>query len=314
MKKTIQTIALISLSTWGGSLYSQGLNNLLSPIGKVGIGTLAPQARFHVIGSVKIDSNLTVARNLVANYQSTFAGLASFQNGINVLGLANLNATTISGIFKLPALNDIPTEGQIVDVLMRDPITGKVLKGGGDELKSLVYREVAELPCRDDNGGYTTPALLTWANGPGKLFTPSHCVPNPLVGIGTNNPTAKLNIRLNEQVFSTHAILVQKSNGEKLMQLDKTGLLYAREMKVNLDSWPDYVFEEGYQLMPTKTLEDYVLTNKHLPGVPNACEIEENGLSLGEMNKILLEKLEEMTLRMIDQEKRIVELEATSNK
>ncbi|HRP53846.1 MAG TPA: hypothetical protein PLI97_10120, partial [Fluviicola sp.] len=109
---------------------------------------------------------------------------------------------------------------------------------------------------------------------------------------------------------TTIPILVDKSvqgspTPYKLLELDKDGLLYAREMKVNLDSWPDYVFEENYPLLSLKETEEYITTNKHLPGVPSAEKVEKEGLNLGEMNKILLQKLEELTLHVIEQDKKI---------
>jgi hypothetical protein len=71
----------------------------------------------------------------------------------------------------------------------------------------------------------------------------------------------------------------------------------------NLNGWADYVFEEGYQLMPTEDLETFIKEHKHLPGVPSAQEVVENGIDLADMNRILLEKIEELTLRVIELEK-----------
>lgn len=81
MKLPLKTITLIVITTWGGKFYSQGLNNLLSPIGKVGIGTISPQARLHVIGSVRIDSNLTVARNISSQLPEYICGVSEFPTG-----------------------------------------------------------------------------------------------------------------------------------------------------------------------------------------------------------------------------------------
>ena len=73
--------------------------------------------------------------------------------------------------------------------------------------------------------------------------------------------------------------------------------------------WPDYVFGEEYKLMDLKELESYVNANKHLPGVPSSCEVEEQGdVDLGEMNAILLEKVEELTRYVIDLQKQIDEM------
>ena len=61
--------------------------------------------------------------------------------------------------------------------------------------------------------------------------------------------------------------------------------------------------------MPLKELEQYILKNKHLPDVPNQDEISKNGIDVYEMNAVLLKKLEELTLYVIEQQKQIVELE-----
>lgn len=104
------------------------------------------------------------------------------------------------------------------------------------------------------------------------------------VGIGTNNPQAKLAV-----------------NGEVL----------ARSIRVSTSSsyWPDYVFEDDYQLMSLRDLEAYVNAHKHLPGVPSVTDVKEQGdVDLGNMNVILLEKVEELTRYVIDLQKQIDEM------
>jgi hypothetical protein len=66
---------------------------------------------------------------------------------------------------------------------------------------------------------------------------------------------------------------------------------------------PDYVFEKDYNLLPLSELETYINQNKHLPEVPSAKEMDANGLNLKEMNLILLKKVEELTLHLIEQNK-----------
>jgi len=78
----------------------------------------------------------------------------------------------------------------------------------------------------------------------------------------------------------------------------------------NVFNFPDYVFEANYKLPKLSDIEAYVKENKHLPDVPSAKEVEKEGMSLNEMNIILLKKVEELTLYTIDQEKRIKALEA----
>jgi len=71
---------------------------------------------------------------------------------------------------------------------------------------------------------------------------------------------------------------------------------------------PDYVFEPTYNLKPLAEIETYIKENKHLPEVPSAKEMEKNGVQLGEMNMLLLKKVEELTLHLIEQNKEIKEL------
>ena len=65
------------------------------------------------------------------------------------------------------------------------------------------------------------------------------------------------------------------------------------------------VFNEDYKLASLDEVEDYIRVNRHLSGVPTAEEVEKNGVFLGEINAILLQKIEELTLYTIDQEKRL---------
>ncbi len=82
------------------------------------------------------------------------------------------------------------------------------------------------------------------------------------------------------------------------------GKIGAREINVLTGpGWPDYVFEKNYNLLPLAEVEGYINQNKHLPGVPAAKEMEKNGVNLGEMNMLLLKKVEELTLYVLEQHK-----------
>ena len=68
---------------------------------------------------------------------------------------------------------------------------------------------------------------------------------------------------------------------------------------------PDYVFEKDYPLLALAELEKYIRENRHLPEIPSANDMEENGLNLKEINLLLLKKVEELTLHLIEQDKSI---------
>lgn len=102
---------------------------------------------------------------------------------------------------------------------------------------------------------------------------------NMRVGVGTSSPDSKLTV-----------------NGD----------IHAKEVKVDLSvPGPDYVFEEDYNLPSLESIQHYIKENKHLPEVPSAKEMEEKGIVLGEMNMLLLKKVEELTLHTIRQEEEI---------
>lgn len=91
----------------------------------------------------------------------------------------------------------------------------------------------------------------------------------------------------------------------KGFKLAVNGKIRAQEIKVEATNWPDYVFEEGYQLGKLKELESYIRIHKHLPDMPSAKEVEANGIALGEMVKLQQQKIEELTLHLIEKNKQI---------
>lgn len=89
------------------------------------------------------------------------------------------------------------------------------------------------------------------------------------------------------------------------------GKLIAEEVRIALvAAWPDYVFADDYKLMSINELEKSISTNKHLPGLPSACDVEATGLQVGEMQTQIVEKLEESHLYIIQLQKQIDELKA----
>ncbi len=87
------------------------------------------------------------------------------------------------------------------------------------------------------------------------------------------------------------------------------GIIGAKEIIVETESFPDYVFNKDYKLLSLNEVDEFISKNKHLPGIPPASEVEVKGINVGEMETKLLEKIEELTLYIINQEKRISRLE-----
>jgi hypothetical protein len=105
---------------------------------------------------------------------------------------------------------------------------------------------------------------------------------NGKVGIGTGTPDAELAVN---------------------------GTVHARKVLVDLVGWPDFVFETGYNLPSLKEVEKHIQEKGHLQNIPSAKQVEDNGVELGEMSSKLLQKIEELTLYTIQQQKLIDQLQ-----
>lgn len=121
--------------------------------------------------------------------------------------------------------------------------------------------------------------------------------------------TRKLVVLAPEDEGTPFYVTKGNSGTDRLLQLDYNGLLHARRIKVDTDSWADFVFETNYNLMPLSEVKNFIEENKHLPGVPSEQMVIENGVDLVEMNKILMQKVEELTLYLINQNSTVLELQ-----
>jgi len=110
---------------------------------------------------------------------------------------------------------------------------------------------------------------------------------NGNVGIGTHNPTSKLTV---------------------------AGNITSREVKVTVDAGADFVFENDYNLPSLEAIDQFIKENKHLPEIASAEEMKKDGINLSEMNIKLLQKIEEMTLYMIEMKKENEEMKKENKK
>ncbi len=92
------------------------------------------------------------------------------------------------------------------------------------------------------------------------------------------------------------------------------GSLFAKEVKVKTDVWSDYVFDEDYKAMSINELEEYIHKYRHLPDIPTENEVKKNGIDIAKINSLLLKKIEELTIYIIEEDKKISELEQQLDK
>lgn len=102
--------------------------------------------------------------------------------------------------------------------------------------------------------------------------------------------------------------------------LDVKGTIHAQNIEVDLNGWSDFVFDKDYDLPTLQEVESHINKYNRLPDIPSEKQVKEEGINIGEMQAKLLQKIEELTLytiqqekRIDEQEKRIKELEEQSN-
>ena len=306
----------IILCLFGIYSSSNAQENTFESTGNVGVGTLNPTARLEVNGTMKVDSSLIVKDSLITENDARIG-------------------------------EDLKIEGQVFVPQMdlsEDIESGVVIRDNNGQLKLLSLPNLMTNAYGSDCfiynfGGGITSLAPSWqstsvsGSSTGYLFTGSQCPAN--VGIGTDTPrsrldvigttyTNKIAIGIDPQIMSGHLhmkvpvastyslpynVFKIEASDKQLLNLDHTGLLRVREVKLDAQSWPDYVFRDDYVLVSLSELEQYIEEHGHLPNVPSEKEVQEQGQDLGEMNKILLEKVEELTLHLIEQQKRIEDLE-----
>lgn len=135
------------------------------------------------------------------------------------------------------------------------------------------------------------------------------------IGIGTNTPNKKLTVIGDASIVSSavNAFEILDANSIVNFRVKNTGVVYAREINVQLTAFPDYVFKKDYVLTPLSEVEKYITKNKHLKGFEPANEYESNGMAVGEVVRLQQEKIEELTLYLIEQQKQLEELKKQMN-
>jgi hypothetical protein len=221
-------------------------------------------------------SHISTGGNILAtNIGGTSAGIGTFSN-TNMRIFSN----SVSSIFVAAATNNvgIGTDNPTYKFTVETPNNSfgmAHVSTGGNILATNIGGTSAGI------GTFSNTNMRVFCNGTSRIFIASA---TGNVGIGTDNPTYKLSVLGN--IRSTEVVV-------------ETG-------------WADYVFDKNYHLKSLDEVEKFIDQNKHLPGIPSAAEIKKNGLQLGETQKKMMEKIEELTLYIIELKKEITEIKKMS--
>ncbi|MBO9620540.1 MAG: hypothetical protein J7539_16065 [Niabella sp.] len=289
----------------------KGQTNVFPASGNVGIGTTTPQTALHVNGTVRsIISEYYDAGNYIgfigkggtltggwANTPNTFA--LTYQNSDFVIGgwgksdglwkdaslyinsdNGNVGIGTTTPGNRLDVNGNMVALGGLASVISSPDIGGTISLGNPAKTANGT---ASTWRIFNMSGGYGN-SLQFWAYDNLGCASGGMCanrftiMDNGYVGIGTNTPREMLSVN---------------------------GNIRSREIKVETVNWPDYVFKPAYQLTPLDKLENYIKVNGHLPEVLSAKEVAEKGIALGANQAVLLKKIEELTLHLIEMDKEL---------
>jgi hypothetical protein len=153
--------------------------------------------------------------------------------------------------------------------------------------------------------GYS--AVINFNQDDGSIDFLTHSTPNTAAN-------ASITMAESMRIGSDGRVAIGTSYPATGYKLSVAGKVICEEVNVKYQAyWPDYVFNKDYKLSPLSDVENYIVKNNHLPNMPDAAEIQKNGIPIGEMQKKMMEKIEELTLYIIAQDKKINALESKLN-
>jgi hypothetical protein len=246
-------------------------------------------------------------RSLILLHEIYNGALLPFNNAVGTItanrgSAGSYNRTSIAYINTSSAYNG--TYGTIQSISNNAPWKLKTCIYNGKKYSAM------EVPYADayDDWGFK---FAGWNNSSGESLK---CVNYSINGQPVNqnvlsdiqdfnaNMTETQNVS-SMNVLGNLNIGTEVTNPDYLFQVK--GKIRAQEIKVETENWSDYVFNDDYLLMPLAEVKMYISKNHHLPEIPSEQKVTKEGINLGEMNKLLTKKVEELTLYLIENDKQL---------
>jgi Bacterial shufflon protein, N-terminal constant region len=295
MKKVLFMVTVTVAIAFTGQLNAQ---NVFPTSGNVGIGTITPTEKLQVLGGNIATDGAVYASNWFRTYGSTGWYNETYQGGwfmVDTDWIRSFNSKNVycdkviraDGGFQVAGLPVIDAGAGWHRTYGDSGWYNGTYEGGLYMIDNTWIRTYNNKAFYSSNTIRTDGELQVGDNG-NRLKVKT----NGYVGIGSINPDEKLTVK---------------------------GKIHAEEIRVDLQVPADYVFEKyytgtsssksDYKMPSLSEIETYTRNHNHLPNVPSAQEIKEKGLQVGEMTNTLLQKIEEMTLYMIEMKKEIQQLQ-----
>lgn len=315
-----------------GNLSIGSVTNLTNTLinGKVGINSPNPLVELEVNGNVSIGYNVHQVPGTNGLIVNGPVGIGTFapSEELEVVGKIKTNELQIASGYMNGYLLTSDPEGNAVWV---DPLTVNTgpWQINGDliyvnEFKKIGIGTSTPQEALDVNGNIKVRnniigARTNWE--PLKIFGGNNEIDGSLIALYNNvgqtgsikmyavGSESRLEFHVNEfkmmDIRPDNSIVFGNPNEEGQIILNVNGAVNANLMKVQVDGWWDSVFDDDYALRPISELERYISENKHLPDMPTENQVKADGLNVAEMNALLLKKVEELTLYIIELEKKV---------
>ena len=267
------------------------------PNGNVGIGTIVPSTKFDVNGTIHTSGRIEADGVVeVRGGFSAIAGAGLYVTGTSLLEgnvTANGNAT-VSGNINSNTSMTITDAAAILQLKSNGSTNLGFMQLSGNNLRigTNSSNDLGSFIVRTNNADRFVVDALGVAAFNNNVVMTANAFINGNARTGTLNVGTSLN---------TPGYVARIG-----------GKLICEEVKVKLISsgWPDYVFSEKYKLPTLQELRSFITKNKHLPNIPSAEEVEKNGIEVGDMQKRVMEKIEELTLYILQLEEKTQKLQA----
>ncbi|QKJ28998.1 discoidin domain-containing protein [Mucilaginibacter mali] len=263
--------------------------------------TLSIAARYWRLTITALQSGQSICS--ISGFQliSTVAGSTGLDYWVSPINSAGIFTNSLVGIGVLNPSAKLHVDGS---GLFSGNVTAASLVSGSSANGSNIFQQVA---VSNYNGisGVSYPGQFRWYTSPNNsLYKDAALYQLRSYDLGSTTEDTLISFKGNGHVG------IGTTNPDELLSVK--GIIHSQEVKVDLTGWSDYVLKPAYKLPALSAVKTYIDQNHHLPEIPTEEEIVKNGLNVGEMNKLLMKKVEELTLYLIEKDRQVDEQKAVN--